>query len=147
MTEDYFSRILCSVSPSVPRQTNFSQTNCTAARGKARGRRRNWQPACAVLLLLCLLSLECGRPRRLRGAGHERGRPARSGRCFAASRLRGLRSCSEAPALRPARNTLRLSRLSRAFLWRGLTALPARGPGAFIPPPSGDGEAKSPVFR
>lgn len=60
MTEDYFSRVLCSVSPSVPQQKNFSQTNCTAARGKTRGQRRNGQPARALLLVLCPLSLERG---------------------------------------------------------------------------------------
>lgn len=63
MTEDSFTRILYSISPSLPQQMNFSQAKCTAGWragcGKMQGGEgKSWHQVCPVLLLLLSLSKE-----------------------------------------------------------------------------------------
>lgn len=137
MTEDSFSRILYSSSPSLPQQMNFSQANCTAGcRAACRGVGEELAPSLSSAFP-SVVSLK--REPRLSKitllpdhAWHKYKHFAACSECqFPIFFLHVLQSWSEAPSLQPTCSTtlaqLIFPTLNRdvitAFLWCSLTAL------------------------
>lgn len=157
MTEDYFSRILYSVSPSVLRKWTLAKLSVQLYSGRCGGQRKSWQPVSGAASVVSF-------KRASNQWDHTTSRLclAQMQAFFCLLRmlvfiscLHSLRSWSEAPSLQPTCNTTPAQPIFptlhqdaiTAFLWRSLAALSAFGPWeAFILPHSKDGKAKSPIF-